>query len=452
MRKLLISLAAVLSLLALCACGGAAEIMSEPEIEVPVVELSGGSFPADAEEISVILNESDIEKLGAFTKLRSADFSGSACEDAIYEWQLRHPEVDVLFTVTLPGGIQCSDSEASLDLSQLSREDALSCISALPKLSRLEALVLADEEAENGISLDEAVEFSAAAPKAVLEYGFSIYGQSLNASDSEINLSHIPVNDNGEDVEKALNIMKHCTYLDMDQSGVPDERMAEIRDAFPDVKVVWRVWFGGCYSVRTDVDTILASSSMEGDMITDDNCSGLKYCTEVTHLDIGHNGELTDISFVAYMPKLQVFIASVCYIEDLTPIANCSELEYFEIFQLYGPIKDLSPLANLKNLRHLNVCGNENITDITPLYGLTELERLWLGAYIRVPQEQIEEMQRRAPGCNINTTCWHPLDEGWRFVSLNPDVRAERYLQLYDEFHYGDGLSAYAYSFNDPLY
>lgn len=447
MRKFLIFLPSLLLLLALCACGAEVETVSEPE--TPVIELSGGSFSADISELAVVLEESDIEKLEEFTELKTADFSGSACEDAIYEWHLSHPSVDVTYTVTMPDGSKCDNLTRSLDLSAMSREEAMSCIPALMRLEKLEKLTLAYE---NSISLDDAAEFAAAAPSAVLDYGFELYGQSINAADTAINLSHIPVGDNGEAVDKALGIMRACTLLDMDSCGVPDERMAEIRDAHPDVKVVWRIWFGGCYSVRTDVDTILASSSVEGDMLTDYNSQSLKYCTEVTHLDIGHNENLTDISFVAYMPKLQVLITAICYISDLSPVANCPELEYFEAWQLYGPIEDLSPLAGLTNLRHLNLGGNEHISDISPLFGLTNLERLWLGAYMTIPQEQLDEMQKAAPNCVINTTCWYPLDEGWRFVSLNPDVRAERYLQLAEEFHYADGLSAYAYYFNDPLY
>ena len=36
-------------------------------------------------------------------------------------------------------------------------------------------------------------------------------------------------------------------------------------------------------------------------------------------------------------------------------------------------LHDLRPLANLKNLKHLNICYNFAVTDITPLYGLTQL-------------------------------------------------------------------------------
>ena len=80
---------------------------------------------------------------------------------------------------------------------------------------------------------------------------------------------------------------------------------------------------------------------------------------------------------------------------DLSPLADCPKLEYLEIQT--GAVSDLRPLSGLKNLRHLNICYNFALTDITPLYGLTELERLWIGCVDPVPREQIEEMQRRAP-------------------------------------------------------
>lgn len=57
---------------------------------------------------------------------------------------------------------------------------------------------------------------------------------------------------------------------------------------------------------------------------------------------------------------------------------------------------DLSPLSGLKNLRHLNIAYIVDLEDISPLYSLTELERLWVGCNNRVPKEQIEQMRAAA--------------------------------------------------------
>ena len=104
---------------------------------------------------------------------------------------------------------------------------------------------------------------------------------------------------------------------------------------------------------------------------------------------------------------------------------------------------DLRPLSGLKKLRHLNVAsigfdqpwdGSERIQlkDITPLYPLTELERLWIGAYNPVPPEQVEEMRRRAPNCEIDLTVYEdPVGGRWRYVAMADYINT--YVDTYHE-------------------
>jgi hypothetical protein len=77
--------------------------------------------------------------------------------------------------------------------------------------------------------------------------------------------------------------------------------------------------------------------------------------------------------------------------------------------------------------------------DITPLYELTELERLYIGIYDPVPPEQIEEMQRRAPQCKIVTDIEDPVDGGWRYVAydaLGGGIADPRYALLREQMLY----------------
>ena len=128
---------------------------------------------------------------------------------------------------------------------------------------------------------------------------------------------------------------------------------------------------------------------------------------------------------------------------------------------------DLQPLSGLTKLRHLNVAsigidqpyGEEvYLTDITPLYSLTGLERLWIGGYNPVPAEQVAEMQRRAPKCEIDVTVGEdPAGGHWRYIELadyitvHVDVYHDRYIKFREQF--GDyEYSVYSLSWNDPLY
>lgn len=116
----------------------------------------------------------------------------------------------------------------------------------------------------------------------------------------------------------------------------------------------------------------------------------------------------------------------------------------------------LSPLAGLKNLRHLNIGYCFALHDISPLYGLTELERLWIGKFTPIPMEQIEHMRECAPNCEVNIeTTLDPNGSTWRYLGENEfgvTELAPRYELLREQLHYNEAPYSYAYIGNDPLY
>ena len=80
-----------------------------------------------------------------------------------------------------------------------------------------------------------------------------------------------------------------------------------------------------------------------------------------------------------------------------------------------------------------------------------DLDRLWIGCLDPIPKGQINEYKRLHPNCVVNTTTVDPTAEEWRKLKDGyPPVAAPRYAQLYEEFQYGKGFSAYAYCGNDP--
>ena len=284
------------------------------------------------------------------------------------------------------------------------------------------------------------------APVAVDAAGnFEFYGKQFNLFDETLDLNHIRIDDNGELVKQLIPCMPNLQFVDMDFCNVDNEHMAEIRDAFPDIKVVWRVWFGGDYSVRTDVEKILASCPGVAGPLLPTNTDGLNYCTDVKYLDIGHNGYLKEIDFVKNMPNLEVLIVAMDDVSDISALANCPHLEFLEIQT--NNITDISALSELHELKHLNIARNENLSDISPLYGLTQLERLWIGNVDPVPKEQVEKMQQAAPDCDINTKVFDPHDL-WRYH--REGGYTDRYALLVEQFGYDK--HDYSYSWKDPKY
>ena len=516
MKKKSILILSLLLLLALCGCG------SHPK-GPQYIMLDNSRYPDNAEEIAAILTEEQLALLDQFPNLRRLDLSGSTCYDAILAWAQAHPQVEVNYSVTLPGGHTADRNTTSLDLSRCSAEDVRSvlmlrrhltglqsidlgseregltladarqfleneqdlelafrftlfgtecsihdesldlsrltasqvgqaalCMSAMPDLRSVE---LGSDTRTNHLSWDEIAQLQAAAPDAVFHYSFTLYDESHNLSDTVLDLNHTPIYDEGAQVLRVARCMKQLQTLDMDFCGVSNESMARIRDQLPGVDVIWRIWFGTGYSVRTDVEKILASNPDKAGFLDYEAAKPLQYCTKCKYLDLGHNHKLESIDFVRYMPDLEVVILAMAAWSDCSPLAECPKLEYAELQTT--ALNDLRPLSKLKNLAHLNICYDFALTSIEPLYEMHSLQRLWIGCLAPIPPEQIAEFKRLNPQCTVDLESVDPTQTYWRYLGFDDygvAIFDPRYLLLRQQFGYDDGFFAYSYIENDPLY
>ena len=484
------------------------------------VELSGGKYPVKTTELNAVITAQDVAMLDYFTKLESADFSGSVCYDEIARWAATNPQVDVKYSIPLPDGStvendaesldlswletkdvsaaaqalaelpnvksiklgavggdslelgalkelsaaapnvdfefdvevmgqQLSAEAESIDLSKLSHAEATDAAAVLSCMTKLKTVELGSQSSGSDLEWADIALLKAARPEAKFSYSFSLYGQELTLDTGKLDFRGVEIKDEGKALYSVLPCMNNCTYLDLDSSGVSNETAADLRDLFPNTQVVWRVWFGENYSVRTDVERILASKPSVGGMIYD--ASVLQYCTKVKYLDLGHNDELADFSFVASMPDLEVLIISMTAVTDISPLKNLSKLDYLELNSTN--VSDLSPLAGCTNIKHMNIAGCPNVTDISPLYSITGMERLWIGRNTPVPSEQVQEMKSAAPGCNINTTTEDPHGESWRYTGYDPEIPLYYWVDRYELIREQLGYNYQEYSFYwlDPL-
>ena len=467
-RKRILCAALLLALcLLLAACGKVKSLPAAPaatEAPPTSIHFAAGDVDLAATDLKLRLASGETALLDSLTALKTADFSGSENEEEVAAWVKAHPQIQARYTVTLPNGTVLDSDTKTADLSAMSAADAES---AARKLALLPGLAHVNLGREGGsFTWSDIARLREILPTVPFQYAFKLYGKDCDLSDTTINLFRVQVPDNGNLIDEVMGYMPQLTYVDMDSCGLEPKRLEEINLRHPDAKLVFRVYFGDNYTARTDAERILASMASRGGMLTNYNVDGLYYCHDVKYLDLGHNTELTDIGFAAQMPKLEVAIFSMCNVSDLTPLASCPELEYLELSNTYA--SDLRPLSGLKKLRHLNVAsigfdqpwdGSERIQlkDITPLYPLTELERLWIGAYNPVPPEQVEEMRRRAPNCEIDLTVYEdPVGGRWRYVAMADyintyvDTYHERYVKLREQF--GDyDYAAFNFIWNDPM-
>lgn len=376
--------------------------------------------------------------------------------------------------LTLPDGSVHRITERRLDLSTLCHEEVGTAVEVLRRMQDLQYVDLGEEDPvpkngdsetgkespEPGEDADEDLEFlkprgltwgdirllQEACPEAEVEYRFTLFGKPFSTLDTEMNFHHVTMDDEGAAVREVLPCMKRCTLLDMDFSGVSSERMAEIRDAYPQMKVVWRVWFGSDCSVRTDVERILASNLNH--VLTDDNTKDLRYCTAVRFLDIGHNTNLTDFSFLTEMPDLEVAILCITGLHDLTPLSHHEKLEYLEINTCAQGL-DLSPLGTCPNLEHLCACYLGDIRGWEALKDLKKLQRLWFGCNTRLPDGALEELQEALPDTVINTTNPYGSSGDWRYEGRHKHPRYELLCEQFDYSNYTNVSSSW---YNDPMY
>lgn len=366
------------------------------------------------EHLDAVLTAGELYTLEHYPNLKSVDLSGSTCYAAIVDFAAGHPHLDITYTVSVGSGeISSRDTEVTLapdtihydtlaenlrylpqlslirlpnitldsaqvnsllqtyphialeytveflgssygvDTTQLDLSGMASSQveEAVPKLGLLTGLT--DVTLSNSLSLEDVAKLQDANPNATFHYTFSLFGKTLSTTDEEVSYKNQSIGNEGEaDIRRALAVLDNCSRFVLDNCGFDDEVLAAVREDFRDgPKVVWRIWFGvgNRYTTVTDDDTILAVKN-----VTDSTCGPMKYLEDVKYMDIGHNEYLTDLSFLAYMPKLEVLIASQSAVTDISGIANCKNLIWLELAYC-GYLEDIEPLSGCVNLKYLNL-------------------------------------------------------------------------------------------------
>lgn len=218
--------------------------------------------------------------------------------------------------------------------------------------------------------------------------------------------------------------------LELLHTGRADEELDALNKAFPDVKVVWMVKLGKIWELRTDETAFSTKHSSqkrhEKTNLKTADIQVLRYCTELEALDLGHHS-IDDISVLANLKKLKTLIVIDNRVSDLSPLAELPDLEYLELFLLR--VTDLTPLANHEKLKHLNLAHNRlSKSDLTPLYTLTGLERLWINS-CGLSKKQQQELREALPGTHMEFKEYESTGAGWR--------TGEVYQNLRDIFQYG---------------
>ena len=143
----------------------------------------------------------------------------------------------------------------------------------------------------------------------------------------------------------------------------------------------------------------------------DEQSQDLKYCEDAIVVDIGHS-YVKNLEWVKGMPNLKYLILAHNWLRDLSPLSSCKNMVYLELFwNKY--IEDYSPLVECTSLKDLNISGT--YADIEPLYQMTWLDNLWANGCGLSESEQAE-LREHLPNTTVSTLVGDYTVGGWRQV------------------------------------
>ena len=424
--------------------------------------------------------------LAAFPQLQELDMSEAAVDPAqAATLAEHHPQLSVLYSVPIGRELFSRDAESiALDKSGVQTvQEVLDALPYLPRLTRLDlhgtGLTLSDlvsildtypdlilshrvellgEMVETDIqeldlrekecspeelsallkpftglqkvylpnAMDGAAAISllqSAHPETVFLHEVTVFGQTLDNSVKELDISHT-VFLSPEEVSSQLLFLPCLKKLVMCDCGLTNEQMEELMAAFPRIKFVWNVQIGP-HTLRTDTTAFSTKNPSKHINAHDSkyyknwiktcvrlqagDLAALKYCTDLVALDLGHN-HLTseDLEVFRYLPHLQVLILADNEITDISALAYLKELVFVELFM--NSISDVSPLVDLPNLVDINICRNQ-LTDNSSLLQLTHAEFLWFSKN-GLSKKQSKAVMDALPNCKCNYTAKGATD-GW---------------------------------------
>ncbi len=373
---------------------------------------------------SLAENSSSFHELKTIV-ISSPDFT----DDELSKLAAAFPASEILFRFS-PDVPDLPYNATEIDLSALSPEYVENAAGFLGKMPALERVNMTAGDGTDLLSFTELRILQDAAPDAVFDYRFESFGKTISTADEDIvydalsNCVYI-YNEGMEQIREMMPCMTRLKSIFFQYCEVDYDVLAQFRADYPDVDIVWRINFGP-YSCRTDTERIFANGSLDAA-----SCYNLRYCNKVKYIDLGHNDYLTSIDFAAFMPDLEIGIFAATSLYDISPLANCRKLRYLEIF--VTNVSDISVLANCTELEQLNVSCCFSLKDLSPLYGLTKLKRVW-NNYSSVPQAKQNEIRTLLPDCEFSFTKGGSTDYGWRYDDYGN--MTEYYAELYEIFGY----------------
>ena len=251
----------------------------------------------------------------------------------------------------------------------------------------------------------------------ILLLGMTACAETASIGEKEYNtdLEYIDFGDETVQIDSLIPFLQSMPLLkkvDMFATIIEAADADRLTELFPEIEFGWTIHLVRKHYVRTDQT---AFSTLHGNC----NChfaadlAGLKYCKKLKALDLGHN-YIKDLSFLSELTELRVLILACNTFTDISVLENMNKLEYLELFTNKIP-GDLSPLKGMTHLLDLNISNCYKITDVSELYDLKQIKRLWMThTHVKLTKAKRAEIQEAFPDAEINFDAVNPTAGGWR--------------------------------------
>lgn len=245
----------------------------------------------------------------------------------------------------------------------------------------------------------------------------------------------------GIDMGEVLSQLPALTRLTMIGCGMSNEEYATLQDAYPEIRMIWEIVLSH-WTLRTDTVAFSTFKTTGDDFFMhNDEAYYLKYCTDMVALDLGHNF-VSDLSFLQYMPNLQILIlvdnvkewdppGPRHTITDLSMLRFVPKLKYLEFFA--NNIQDFSFLQYLPDLEDVNM-SYTGLRSIEYLRDKPHLERLWI-EHTHITYDQYTELTQLYPAAKIVLYGEGSIDQGWR-SGAHYSIMRSMFRENYVDEHY----------------
>ncbi|MCQ2417867.1 MAG: leucine-rich repeat domain-containing protein [Oscillospiraceae bacterium] len=405
----------------------------------PVLNIEGKNYDTDISS----LNLSDhgftdlnvfMQKLDYLSDLKSVVFGNNSIPQSEKELLCSaYPDIsfEVLGTYEIYGKTVLENVE-ELDLRDVKLDASL--VDQLSLLSQLRYVDLHDQP----LSIDDKITLAEMLPEVNFGWEVKYNGELYDSTISEWDLSGTKLTtDDLDELKRAVSQFPKLEKLILCDCGLSNETLQDLQNELENVKVVWRIYLGSRWSLRTDaVAFSVLIIHYDYPRMTSESIQVLKYCTDLRALDLGHQA-ISDLSVIGdYLPELRLLILADNQIRDVSPLAKLKHLHYLELF--VNKISDISPLKQLHELVDVNISYNGGLYDIEPLLYSPMMERVWLES-TSVGGNGFAVLEETYPKAKIVRYGSGSVDQGWRWGH----PRYEQMMDMWFNDYYGDEFSKF---------